>query len=1002
MFLSIGIPTLSLSQIEPNTLITKWQNLSQSTKGELLAKDVYFLGERKPLFEIAAGISETEFSKILGETLNGSILIQLATEPSFEIATCNIPKTLPYYILRSLSGRTVLRSDVFNIQSPDIFLIRDIDRSTLSGFAKGDLTELSSNQLTSITARLVKLMQADHFDEMCKVAKVPIHQLAYKNGILSWEKSCGSSGFLTGFVSGEYESIDEEKLFETRFSSHDASVICILGGPGSGKSTLISNLSRKVNWKYPERLTIFYFANDFMTKFKPLQGNLTRVSVGEVLADDLSSNILGFHILKMLLISPYNKVELFVDAVDELSSTDLSAIIQILNKMRKFNNFRILITITTANYFETPEIGTILRPILYQIQPLYASSPLQLLTDYWVTMDSGRNENLKLFAETILKHCLKNLDNETDEIAGVPLQCYLIANVYLQEAKQISYGKPLPNGESKNEFSVGTIFKLYQAFMRVATAESHINETTKLLTKAAIQLMFPMSDTNSLFPAFSKLEKEVGYMQNTKYILQLSASNYGPRFVHRTFAEYFIASYLVEILQNDSCNLHCLCRLVFETTQNGKFCYKSLCYFFNEFILNLGFLQHQLHPKSAHIPEFSKAEQKLRLINACAHHNFYGIYCYLARTKVDFLADEIFTMPAWYNLLLTATKYSDIKLVKSIVDSCQRPGDIKCSLEQLAHEKNGWEFCNIQLTPLHIAAQRGCYQLVEYFIHLYSELPNKLAGLLHVTVSGSYYQSNQVAHEKIDIIELFFAAAGKRILEEQIEQKLTPILMDQIHLYLIEHLVNSGANITAACANHFNVAHKAIKYMDATTYGKLVALLAGDGGSKVFTMKNCYDETPMQKALSCLKLSPETIKLFVNITENNLEQETVYWDSLLYHVIKNGYEEETLEIVMENSSLSRWKGLKYWDGSTTAVHQAAYFGNIKALLYFLKIGADPNQLDSNGASALHMACKMQSNSANLSSRTTQTVIDILVEHGANVNLMDKQGCTPFWYILNSQ
>lgn len=83
-------------------------------------------------------------------------------------------------------------------------------------------------------------------------------------------------------------------------------------------------------------------------------------------------------------------------------------------------------------------------------------------------------------------------------------------------------------------------------------------------------------------------------------------------------------------------------------------------------------------------------------------------------------------------------------------------------------------------------------------------------------------------------------------------------------------------------------------------------------------------------------------------------------------------------------------GIEAFDGDKrTAIIWAAFFGQINILNWLINNGADINHQDNIGYSSLHF-CSQEQNAE---------VASILLENGANPNILDKHANTPLWTAL---
>lgn len=104
---------------------------------------------------------------------------------------------------------------------------------------------------------------------------------------------------------------------------------------------------------------------------------------------------------------------------------------------------------------------------------------------------------------------------------------------------------------------------------------------------------------------------------------------------------------------------------------------------------------------------------------------------------------------------------------------------------------------------------------------------------------------------------------------------------------------------------------------------------------------------------------------------------------------------------------SFFRDIKAWistGGSHTALlprdgwsllHLAANFQDVEAIEYLISMGCDPNSLDANGQTPLHIAVDSETDGAvQTGEPLLYTVVKRLVELGANPSISDNDGKTP--------
>ncbi|WCJ30215.1 Potassium channel AKT1 [Euphorbia peplus] len=123
---------------------------------------------------------------------------------------------------------------------------------------------------------------------------------------------------------------------------------------------------------------------------------------------------------------------------------------------------------------------------------------------------------------------------------------------------------------------------------------------------------------------------------------------------------------------------------------------------------------------------------------------------------------------------------------------------------------------------------------------------------------------------------------------------------------------------------------------------------------------------------------------FLNILQANVGDGTMIVNNLLQH-LKESKDPMTQRILGEiEQMLARGR----MDLPLT-LYFAAMRGDDLLLLQLLKRGLDPNELDNNGRTALHVAA----------SNGSEHCVMLLLEYGANPNKQDSEGIVPLWEAL---
>lgn len=136
------------------------------------------------------------------------------------------------------------------------------------------------------------------------------------------------------------------------------------------------------------------------------------------------------------------------------------------------------------------------------------------------------------------------------DIAGIPLQCLLIGEVYAEEA--ISYANSESVSINSKLFANNSITHLYEKMVQKKFNIATIRYKQSGLQYGELMTAHKCLSLWLIFPQQAKNLKTECYSFTLQHIfnagiLESSSSVQAPRFIHRTFAEYFVALFLEEV-----------------------------------------------------------------------------------------------------------------------------------------------------------------------------------------------------------------------------------------------------------------------------------------------------------------------------------------------------------------------------------------------------------------------------------------------------------------------
>ncbi|KAJ6743656.1 POTASSIUM CHANNEL AKT1 [Salix viminalis] len=123
---------------------------------------------------------------------------------------------------------------------------------------------------------------------------------------------------------------------------------------------------------------------------------------------------------------------------------------------------------------------------------------------------------------------------------------------------------------------------------------------------------------------------------------------------------------------------------------------------------------------------------------------------------------------------------------------------------------------------------------------------------------------------------------------------------------------------------------------------------------------------------------------FLNIVQSNVGDGTIIMNNLLQHMKELNFPE--MEGILKDTEHMLTQGRM--DLPLTLCF-AAMRGDDLLLHQLLKQGSDPNELDNNGRTALHIAA----------SKGNEHCVTLLLEYGADPNIKDSEGIVPVWEAL---
>ncbi|CAL8124254.1 unnamed protein product [Orchesella dallaii] len=781
----------------------------------VLRCSVKFQGRTVLLKHVLKGLSVKTINGLVSTKLKGDLLVKLINGKEPSIFIDSVPEKLKYYISRKLSPRCNISARVFDKKCADIFVIDGIEQIQLREFAGKEGTDLSSNQIDDLSTRFIVLELEDDFDIICDKAKgVPVHLLKHEEGQFIWVRTHGAISSLQEYVDDSQTKFNEEQ-FTTTCVEH-AYPVCVSDTPGMGKTMLMVSLAHYIMEKYPNRLVCFFILRDFLQHVNELQKESRQVDESfckKLISEYASENEFGREVVVEFLKSPTPTVDLIFDGFDEVLPDDIETALKILKITSKLKS--VTVYVSTRPHMRD-ELENSLGALGYNILAFNEHEQIEFLTKYWQEKSIQKynthdEKKLEKFASQCLDKLKQNMNDMEGGIAGIPLQCSLLAEVYENQAVRYSNPEKRKADHDKGMvINITSIFEMYKKLMENRFDKIMATETTKKRLVIAhiyhaLKLLYP-----EYMDKFEDVLKERNEVKSQELLSlgileKKTRDETPPKFVHRTFAEYFVGLFIVQMLTKQKTGefmLDFFLNVALRTTKSMEHLLSSsnvglaepiessyfenpvVCYFIN------AHLKNEDQPVEIEEVTWTRKYSKLYdVVAACITHEYPGLYSQAAESKVhkQLLAEDTQRLGS---LVLIAAKYSNITLFRMVH---------KYVVEYLQNYFVESRAPNFVVTPLHVAVERGYYPIAEY---LYSDNEANSGSqqtkyLLHCCVAGSIRDTDATLSQKLEIIKLLCSKNGTKTINESTPDGTTPLLTSNIHMKLFTSLLESGANVNA-------------------------------------------------------------------------------------------------------------------------------------------------------------------------------------------------------------
>jgi ankyrin repeat protein len=522
-----------------------WNDLTSKSQEKLLERTVDFQGSKIALKKLICSDSPVASSLPLADLLE---------EKHLKIAKTPVSNSTSYgynekcYIDRTFNHPVVIRKAILNKK------------------------ENKFPDLLASTEEEFKQLGQKHREQN-------VHWLVEdKSGNLVWRQSRGSLKTLREYIdiqnSHVYTPSDLDNLLE---KAKHRRVTLISDTAGMGKSTVLIHLSQKIKQKYPDNWVVRIDLNYHTDKLKILKNE--GVDKGKAI-EFLSKKLLKLTTeFDLKLFQEYSaqkenvKIVLMLDGFDEISPFYGKTVIHLMQALNQMPSFEFWIT-TRTHLRE--ELEDNLQQLSYNLEKFSERNQVEFLKKFWCTkhwftelQNEGKEEDinkLQNYAENLVYKLTQSISDRDKELTGIPLQCRMLAEAFDDGVKTFCQ-----SGASEPELSSKLdLLDLYRRFIdskydtyqeekcgltlssvnAIQQREDDVEDTRIVHHRLALQVVFADEEVKFLTSGCLKFSDR--QLEKTKRIGILQVNYEGKHyFIHRTFAEYYVAEFVVNLLTKE-------------------------------------------------------------------------------------------------------------------------------------------------------------------------------------------------------------------------------------------------------------------------------------------------------------------------------------------------------------------------------------------------------------------------------------------------------------------
>ena len=511
-----------------------WSDLTASSQRKLLEKTVIFQGKRIALNELTSAESIAD-SFPLADLLQEKEL-KIGEDPVLSSVSGYNEKC---YIDRTFNHNIVIRQDISSDK-------RDGKFADLLASTEQEFKQLCEQNPTSNVHWLVK----------------------DKSRELVWQQSQGDLKALRKYIDAQkfhsYAPRDLDKLLQ---QAKKQKIMLITDKAGTGKTTVLTHLSKRIKQKFPAHWLVRIDLNDYTELLKAQKGKMDKGRVLEFISKEVLK--LESHLEKELFEKSFegngvNKLVVMVDGFDKISPIYKEAVIDMLQILKQTSLEQLWVT--TRHHLKE-ELEDSLQQLSYTLQPFSEVEQVEFLNKFWLqtsNLEDTNQHKFQIYAKALIKKLAQSISDEDKEFTGIPLQTLMLAEAFEKEFRSFylseNFEPELPHKLDLLGLYRRFIERKYDIYYREKSETRADTIATEEVIKRDVKFIQLEHQRLALDALFTDGQMTVHLIDDDSTLSAEELARIGiaqrnhdgkPQFVHRTYAVYFVAEFLIKQLTKE-------------------------------------------------------------------------------------------------------------------------------------------------------------------------------------------------------------------------------------------------------------------------------------------------------------------------------------------------------------------------------------------------------------------------------------------------------------------